>query len=124
MTEPVTTVDAYIAQAPASMEEILRQLRQVIREEAPDVEERLAYGMPSYRLHGNLVHFAAFTRHVSLFGAWPEEARSAAVLQPYASGKGTLQFRPGERLPVEAIREAIRIRVAQQRAAAEESRSF
>lgn len=113
----VSTVDAYIAHAALPVREMLEQVREIILEEAPDAEERIAYGMPSYRLNGNLVHFAVFTRHLSLFGAWPEDASARAALASCMSGKGTLQFPIGQPLPLEAIRTAIRLRVAQQRSA-------
>ena len=119
----VSTVDAYLAQVELSVREMLEQVREIILEEAPEAEERIAYGMPSYRLNGNLVHFGVFTRHLSLFGAWPEDASARAALASYMSGKGTLQFPVGQPLPLDAIRTAIRLRVVQQRGASKDSHS-
>lgn len=109
----ITTVDDYIAQYPAPAQEMLQVLRTIIRVEAPDAIEKIAYDMPSYRLNGNLVHFAAFTRHVRLYGALPADPAIRERLNPYLSGKGTLQFPLGEPMPLAELRRAIRLRVAE-----------
>jgi uncharacterized protein YdhG (YjbR/CyaY superfamily) len=61
-------IDEYIAQFPKDVQEILEKLRQTIRESAPDAEEAISYQMPTFKLKGNLVHFAAYKRH---FGFYP-----------------------------------------------------
>ena len=45
---------------PPEIQEILQRIREVIKESAPDAEEKISYQMPTFALHGNLVHFAAF----------------------------------------------------------------
>lgn len=102
-------VDSYIAAAPKQAQPYLRELRRIIRSEAPGAEERISYQMPYYRLHGHLVYFGCFKDHVSLFPAG--HAATQGALTRYVKGKGTYQFPIDQPLPVAAIRELIRTRV-------------
>jgi len=36
-------------------------------ESAPDAEEAISWGMPTFRFHGNLVHFAAYKNHIGFY---------------------------------------------------------
>ena len=63
------TVDDYIAGFPGEIQAILEQIRSIIRETVPDAEEVISYQMPTYRLHGNLIHFAVFKHHIGFYPA-------------------------------------------------------
>ena len=110
------TVEEYIAGFPEPVQESMRTLRSIVRDEASDATEGIGYGMASYKLNGNLVHFAAFAKHIGLYGAYPDDAALQKRCAPYLASKGTLQFRHGQELPVDLIRELIRRRVDAQRA--------
>ena len=110
-----TTVDEYIAGFPEPVQEQLQTLRSIIKQEAPDATESIGYGMASYKLNGNLVHFAAFTKHIGLYGAWPDDVALQESCAPYLASKGTLQFKQGTELPVELIRDLVRRRAVAQR---------
>ena len=62
------TVDEYVAGFPDEVRAVLQEIRATVRAAAPQADEAIKYGMPAYLLHGPLVYFAAFTRHVGLFG--------------------------------------------------------
>jgi uncharacterized protein YdhG (YjbR/CyaY superfamily) len=104
-------VDAYIAAASPRARPMLRQLRRIIRSCAPKATERLSYGMPYYAHHGRLIYFAAFTRHVSLF-VWgrPMKVYAKQVLA-YQTGKATLQFPLGAKLPLALLKKLVTLRV-------------
>jgi uncharacterized protein YdhG (YjbR/CyaY superfamily) len=111
MTKPAT-VDEYLASVPERFRPLLEHLRAVIREAAPRAEERISYGMPSYRHGRPLVSFAAFQRHCSLFGM------SGALydtlgrdLEGWRSSKGTIQFTPERPLPDALIKRIIEARL-------------
>ena len=104
-------VDAYIAAAPPKSRPMLRQLRRVIRSGAPKATERLSYGMPYYAHHGRLVYFAAFTKHVSLFVMGRPMKVYAKQVLPYRSGKATLQFPLGTKLPLALLKRLVAMRV-------------
>src|SRR5690348_874154 len=86
------TIDEYINSAPKEVQDSLKKLRKLIHEESPEATEAIAYGMPTFKLHGNLVHFAAMKNHIGFYPV-PSgiEAFKSEVAQ-YRSGKGTLQF--------------------------------
>jgi uncharacterized protein YdhG (YjbR/CyaY superfamily) len=113
------SIDAYIATFPAEMQARLQELRATIRAAAPEAEEVISYQMPTFRLHGNLVHFAAFKGHI---GFYPTSSGIAAFqerLARYKSSKGAVQFPLDEPLPLDLVAEMVRFRVAENVAAAE-----
>jgi len=114
--ETAATIDDYIATHPPKIRARLTAVRRTIRKHAPKAEERISYRIPTFYLNGNLVHFAAFDRHV---GFYPGAAGIAAfrdALAPYKSAKGSVQFPHDEPLPLELVAEIVQFRVTQQAA--------
>jgi uncharacterized protein YdhG (YjbR/CyaY superfamily) len=114
--DTATTIDEYIAGHPPKIRTRLKAMRATIRKHAPEAEERISYRIPTFYLGGNLVHFAAFDRHV---GFYPGAAGIAAfrdALAEYKSAKGSVQFPHTEPLPLALVAEIVRFRVAQQAA--------
>ena len=60
-------IDEYIAGFSPGIRVILENVRKTIREAAPDAEEKISYHMPTFTLKGNLVHFAAFKKHIGFY---------------------------------------------------------
>ncbi len=108
-TKPLQTVTAYIAAAPKRARAQLKQIRAIIKAEAPQALEKISYRMPYYALHGRLVYFAAFRDHCSLFGAGM--GRLTSELKKYKTSKGTIQFPLGRPLPVTLIKRLVKTRV-------------
>ena len=107
------SVDEYIAGFPAETRKLLEELRALIRSVAPEVTERISYGIPTFDLEGHyLVYIAGFKKHVSLY---PVTADLTAALgeevEPYKKGKGTVQFPLGQPLPTDLIRRIVELRV-------------
>lgn len=122
---PFSNVDEYIAQFPAEVQQRLHALRQAIREMAPDAREKISWDMPTFDYHGNVVHFAAFKSHISLF---PGADGVAAFLprlegEGYKLAKGTIQFPANKPLPLDLVREIVAFRVAQNVQWAEEKKT-
>jgi uncharacterized protein YdhG (YjbR/CyaY superfamily) len=116
------TIDEYIAAFPDDVQQILQQIRQTIRAAAPDAQETISYQMPTFKLHGNLVHFAAFKKHI---GFYPDPSGIVAFkdeLAPYASSKGAVQFPLDRPMPYDLIRRIVTFRVAENLARAEAKR--
>jgi uncharacterized protein YdhG (YjbR/CyaY superfamily) len=67
MNKKPTSVDEYIATFPLSTQRLLIQLRNLIRENAPNAEEVISYAMPAYRLNGVLVYFAGYENHIGFY---------------------------------------------------------
>jgi uncharacterized protein YdhG (YjbR/CyaY superfamily) len=107
------SIDEYILQFPSEVQEILNKLRQVIKESAPNAEEKMSWQMPTFALHGNLVHFAAFKNHIGLYpGASGIEAFKHEFTE-YKWSKGAVQFPIGKPLPYELISRIVNFRVAE-----------
>ena len=104
------TVDEYIDAASEAARPMLIELREAIRAAAPQADERISYGMPSYHLHGRLTYFQAHARHIGLYAFSMEDAR-AVGLEQHMSAKATLQFPLDRSLPVAAIHNLIQERV-------------
>jgi len=105
------TIDEYIAASPKNVQSILRQLRKIIRETAPEAEEAISYQMPAFRLNGILVYFAAFKNHVSFFPTSSAIQAFRKKLSPYKTSKGTVQFPLTEPIPFALVKEMAKFRV-------------
>lgn len=104
------TVDEYILRFPDHIQPILYKLREQIKEAAPEAEERIAYKMPTYYYHGNLVHFAAYKNHI---GFYPTPSAIEAFqdeLSEYKSAKGSVQFPFDKPIPYELVRRIVLFR--------------
>lgn len=60
-------MDQYISRFEKDVREKLEQIRSTIRMAAPEAEEVISYNIPTFFLNGNLVHFAAFKKHVGFY---------------------------------------------------------
>jgi uncharacterized protein YdhG (YjbR/CyaY superfamily) len=109
---PAATVDGYIASFPPGVRRLLKQLRSIIREAAPQAQEKIAYRMPAYTLNGVLVYFAGYTGHIGFYPGGTV-AQFKKDLGKYKTSKGTIQFPIDEPLPVTLIRKIVKARVAQ-----------
>lgn len=114
------TIDEYIAQFPPEVQEILQTLRRTIKESAPASTEKISYQMPTFALHGNLVHFAAYKTHIGFYPAPSGIDAFKKQLSKYKGAKGSVQFPIDEPLPNELIREIVKYRVAENMKLAEE----
>lgn len=106
-----TTIDEYIAGFPDDVREILRQIRATIREEAPDAEEAIKYQLPTFVLHGNLVHFGAFKNHIGFYSTPSGHQEFQEELSAYKGAKGSVQFPLDQPMPLDLIRRIVRFRV-------------
>lgn len=106
-------IDGYIANFSPEAQEILRSIRKVIREAAPEAEEKISYQMPTYALHGNLVHFAAHKSHIGFYPAPSGIEAFKQELSAYKGAKGSVQFPLNKPIPYELIRKIVEFRVAE-----------
>lgn len=106
-------IDEYIEQFPAATQTILRKLRAVIREAAPEAEERISYQMPGYFLGGRLVWFAAFTRHIGFYPTASGVEAFEAELAQYKHAKGSIQFPLDKPLPFDLVTRIVKFRIAE-----------
>jgi uncharacterized protein YdhG (YjbR/CyaY superfamily) len=105
------TIDEYIAGFPAEVQRLLQALRRTIGDAAPGAEETIRYGIPTFRLKGNLVHFGAYQGHIGFYPAPRGIERFQDELAAYQGGKGTVQFPLDQPLPLDLIRRIVQFRV-------------
>lgn len=119
-----TTIDAYIAGFPEDVQAILQKIRATVQKAAPRATEAIKYGMPTFVLGANLVHFAAFKKHIGFFGGSTDGGRLSAETKPYEGPKGSLRFPYAEPVPYGLIRKIVQAKARENRArtAAEKSK--
>jgi uncharacterized protein YdhG (YjbR/CyaY superfamily) len=105
-------VNDYIASFSPEVQTILRQIRQIIIDNATDVIEQFSYGMPAYKLNGKpLVYFAAYENHIGFYATPSGHTKFAKALSNYKQGKGSVQFPLAEPMPFDLIKEMVLFRV-------------
>ncbi len=105
------TVDEYISGFPENVQAILEKLRRVIKESAPEAQETISYGMPAFKLKGNLVYFAAWKNHIGLYGASSAVDAFEKEQSPYEISKGTIRFPLDKPIPFELVAKIVKFRV-------------
>lgn len=107
------SIDEYIDTFPKDVQEILKKLRSVIKEAAPDAEEKISYRMPTFAQKGNLVHFAAYKKHIGFYPT-PSGIQAFKIeLSVFKGAKGSVQFPIDKSLPYQLIGAIVRFRVAE-----------
>ena len=104
-------IDEYIAGFPDDVQEILEKIRMTIREAAPDAEEKISYQMPTFTLKGNLVHFAAYRKHIGLYPAPRGIEKFKKELSAYEGAKGSVRFPLDKPIPFGLISRIVKFRV-------------
>jgi uncharacterized protein YdhG (YjbR/CyaY superfamily) len=107
-------IDEYIASFPPEVQSILEKIRLTIRKAAPEAEEKISYQMPTFTLRGNLVHFAAFKKHIGLFPPVKGGEKLNAEISRYRGEKGNLKFSLDEPIPYALISRIVKFRVKEQ----------
>ncbi len=107
------TIDGIIAEASPRARTVLRRIRALVRKAAPDAEEVISYGMPSFRGRRIILHYAAFSEHIGIFPPLRDEPALLKALAPYAGPKGNLRFPLDEPMPWPLIERLVKARVKQ-----------
>lgn len=106
-------IDEYIAAQPEHIRPVLRKIRETIRAAAPEAVEKISWSMPTFWQGENLVHFAAFTKHIGLYPGGEATAAFADRLTGYKYSKGSIRFPDGKPVDYELIADIVRWRVMQ-----------
>lgn len=108
----MNAVDQYIKTFSEEIQQILKQIRKIIRENAPEAVEGINYGMPSYKIYGKpLVYFAGFKNHIGFYATPTGHAVFADELSQYKQGKGSVQFPLDKPIPFDLIKRIVEFRV-------------
>lgn len=111
MEKGYKTIDEYTKSFPPGIQAILEKLRQVIHEAAPDAVEAISYRMPTFKLNGNLVHFAAFKHHIGFYPTPSGIESFKKELSHYKGAKGSVQFPLDKPVPFALVKKIVKFRV-------------
>ncbi len=111
--DSLRSIDEYIAKFKPEVQEILNKLKKAIQESAPEAVEKISYQMPTFYLYGNLVHFAAYDKHIGFYPAPSAIEAFSSELSEYKKAKGSVQFPIEKTLPYDLIRDMVKFRVAE-----------
>lgn len=114
METKLTTIDAYIAGFPTDVQKHLQQIRETIQNAAPQATEKISYGMPTFYLNGNLIHFAGYKNHIGLYPAPQGIEAFKEELSVYKGAKGSVQFPLDQPMPLDLISRITKYRVDKQ----------
>jgi uncharacterized protein YdhG (YjbR/CyaY superfamily) len=110
-TNQAANIDGYIAAFPEDVQKKLQEIRATIKKAAPEAEETISYAIPTFKLNGNLVHFAAFKNHIGFYPTPTAIEAFRKELSVYESAKGSVQFPLNEPLPHALITKIVKFRV-------------
>lgn len=103
LVKQFNTIDEYIDSFPTEVQSLLRVVRRTIKESAPEATEKISYGMPTFYLNGNLIHFAAHKTHIGLYPGSAPISVFSKDLEPYETSKGTVKLPFDKPLPLALI---------------------
>lgn len=112
-------IDRYIKTFTPPVRKALRELCDTIRKEVPQAGETIKYGMPTFVLHGNLVHFAGYKNHIGFYPTPSAIEAFKGEISQYKWSKGAVRFPLGEPLPLVLVARMVRFRVAESRSQSE-----
>jgi uncharacterized protein YdhG (YjbR/CyaY superfamily) len=116
------TIDEYIKIFPVDIQKILESVRQAIKNAAPEAEEAISYQIPTFKLKGNLVHFAAFKNHIGFYPGSKAIEIFQKELTKYKSSKGAVQFPIDKPMPLSLIQKIVKHRVKENSAQTKKKR--
>jgi len=104
-------IDEFIGSFPPNVQKILWKLRKTIQEAAPGAEEVISYGIPTFRLNGNLVHLSAYKKHIGFYPTPSAIEVFKKELSGYKGAKGSVQFPIEKPIPFYLVRKIVKYRV-------------
>jgi len=106
-----SSVDEYIAAQPESIRKLLDEIRQIIRQTAPNAIEIISYGMPAYKMNGVLVYFAANKQHIGFYPTASPIVVFKDELTAYKTSKGAIQFPVKTGIPTALVKKIVEFRI-------------
>ena len=110
-----TTIEEYINSAPKEAREKLRELRDILKEVAPDATESLKWGSPVFEEKRILFSYSAFKSHLNFMPTHSSLQPFEKELTDYKTGKDTIQFPYSKPLPKTLIRKIAAFRAKEVR---------
>lgn len=109
------TIDEYIAAFPEEVQLTLQEMRATIHAAAPQAQETIKYGIPTFTLEGNLVHFGGYQKHIGFYPTPSALEHFADDLSQYEGSKGAVKFPLDQPIPYDLVRRMVAFRVQENR---------
>lgn len=116
------SIDGYISAFDPQVRAILKKLRRTIRKAAPEAHESISYQMPTFKLNGPLVYFAAWKKHIGFYPPVRGDAALEKAVSSYAGEKGNLLFPLDQPIPFGLIERIVKLKVGQNLAKAKRTK--
>lgn len=99
------TVDEFVAEAPPEARTVLEQIRKVVKQAVPYVDETMGYGKPYYKYHGWMTGVTLYTKHlgVEIWDGLSDEDRKELEALGYKTGSKNFQIQYDQKVPVELL---------------------
>lgn len=112
MSKP-NTINDYIESFPEDIKLLLQEIRAMIHKLVPEATEKISYGIPTIYFKENLVHFAAYEKHIGFYPSPSGITAFKEELSKYKNGKGSVQFPLNEPIPFKLIENIVKFRLAE-----------
>ena len=113
MNTQIASIDEYIASFAKDIQKLLISMRSTIGKAAPGAEEAMKYGLPTFVINGNLVHFGAFKNHIGFYPTPSGIVKFKKELASYEQSKGAVRFPFGQPLPLSLVTKIVKFRVTE-----------
>ncbi|HEY1038295.1 MAG TPA: DUF1801 domain-containing protein, partial [Bacteroidia bacterium] len=111
--QKANSIDLFIAEFPKETQVLLNRVRETIRKAAPKATESINYGIPTFQLEGNLVHFSGYKSHIGFYPGSSGIKNFAKELSVYKGAKGSVQFPLDKPIPYALITKIVKFRVTE-----------
>lgn len=101
--EKPQTIDEYIAAQDERVQPRLNEIRAILKKGLPEAEECISWSMPTYRKGRNIIHFAAFKKHIGVYPGGEATEKFAEELAEYDTSKGTIRLPYDRELPEDLL---------------------
>jgi uncharacterized protein YdhG (YjbR/CyaY superfamily) len=111
------TVDEFVAESPAESRPVLEQIRKVVKQAVPDVDETMGYGKPYYKYHGWMTGVTLYTKHlgVEIWDGLSDKDREELEILGYKTGNKNFQIRYDQEVPVELLTRLVKAQAKRNR---------
>lgn len=90
----------------------MENVREAIKDKAPEAIETISYGMPAYKTNGKpLVYFAGYKNHIGFYATPTGHTEFTSELSKYKQAKGSVQFPIDHPIPYWLIEQIVVFRV-------------
>jgi uncharacterized protein YdhG (YjbR/CyaY superfamily) len=103
-------IEAYIARFPDPAQSRMKELLHQLRIWLPGATESIKYGIPTFSKPKNLLHFAAYDRHIGFYPGPSVLQSQVEAIAPFVHSKGAVQFPHDLPFPWEVVRKLVAAR--------------